>query len=433
MTRLFHKLMDKGHFIPAEFKETLINLSNPCRGWYRMFSFTIENEPDLRTIDGLPDYGDSMVQVVIDIGALKKESLQETHLKRIDKIIRYFNEKGKDLIVRIVYDHVGKAAEREPAFFNQVMDHAGQVSEILKRYPNEIFIYQGLLVGNWGEMHSSRFVDDERFRQLSGIIEKGCGREQFMAVRRPVHWRTIRRLNVDGTDPKPKNIGLFNDGMFGSETDLGTYFQGERRENGWSHAWGREAELAFQEELCSYVPNGGEALYDEQFIKNSDRTRFVEELSRMHVTYLNREHDIRLMEHWRKTIYKGRDIWNGNSLFTYIGAHLGYRFMVTKAEMNRTVSGEYRLDITIANKGFAGIYRNCGMTLEYEGADGHKAVQIDYDLRCLKPGKQETLSVNFAPVNGEIYLAVKQICDGKRIFFANTDVSDGKVRIGTFM
>lgn len=433
MTRLFKKLAGKAHFEPAVFTETLVNLCNPCRGWYQMFCFLIEKEPDFQPIDRLPDYEDSMVQLVIDIGALKKENLQEIHFNRIDKIIRHFREKGKDIILRIVYDHVGKAAESEPPFFAQVTSHAEQVAQILARFPDEIFIYQGLLVGNWGEMHSSRFVDDERFRQLVAIIEKGRSREQFLAVRRPVQWRAIRRLNIDGSDPKPKNIGLFNDGLFGSENDLGTYGKGSRQENGWSHAWGREAELDFQDHLCSVVPNGGEALYDEEFISNSDAARFISELSRMHVTYLNREHDVRLIEYWRSMTYEGRDVWNGNSLFSYIGAHLGYRFMVTKAEIAKTKSGEYRLDITIENLGFAKIYKACVLQLEYEGREGKKTVQLDCDLRNCKAGESSTVSVTFAPSNGNIFLSANIISDGKPVLFANTDVIDGRVRLGRFI
>lgn len=430
MNRLLKKLKHNEKFTPADFSETLTELDNPCRGWYRMVCFMLENEPDFGNIGNPADISENLIQVIINIGALNKQQLEEVHYKRIDRIIRFFAEKNKNIILRITYDHEGKADEREPAFFSQVLAHAEQAAEIMSRYPNEIFIFQGLLVGNWGEMHSSRYVTDERLRSLAAVMEKGCRDGQFLAVRTPVQWRIIRRLHSDGTDPSPRCIGLFNDGMFGSETDLGTYASGTREECGWSHPWGCEAETEFQGRLCSVVPNGGEALFDADSAGKFSWQQFTERMRKQHITYLNHEYDRRLLDHWKKMRCDEKGVWHGSSLYEYIGAHLGYRFIVRSAQLSALGSDEYRLEISIENTGFAGLYRSCSLYVEYTGNSGKTKKKLDYDLRDCKQGQSVTLSVVLAPETGEIFLYAVQCCDKRTVYFANADAADGRVKLG---
>ena len=55
-------------------------------------------------------------------------------------------------------------------------------------------------------------------------------------------------------------MGLFDDGILGSETDLGTFGVEPGSEAGWGSPWSTEDELIFEEQLCRYVPQGGEVL-----------------------------------------------------------------------------------------------------------------------------------------------------------------------------
>jgi len=420
-------------FKSAEFEESMRILNNPCRGWCRLFYFMIEEEPDFSQFELIQNCEDSLIQVIINIGAISKSRLDGQHFERMDKIIRYFKDRGKDIILRIVYDHEGHASEREPSFFANVVEHAEQVSEFLNNAGEEIFVYQGLLVGNWGEMHSSRFVDEDKLYKLAGIIEKNSGREMFMAVRKPVQWRRIRRIRYDGSDPQPTGLGLFNDGMFGSETDLGTYnLHGSREELGWSQAWGRESEIAFQNHICRQVPNGGEALYDENAFKKNEIPDYINELTRTHITYLNREHDKRIIDYWKQEKLVSKGIWNGESLFDYIGAHLGYRFFVSGAEMKKRNNSEYELSITIENTGFANIYKACRLDIEYQGRDGVAHCTPDFDLRSCESGTKAVVKCIIVPENGNVYISAKQIMDGKTIYFANTETDINKVYVGCF-
>ena len=94
-------------------------------------------------------------------------------------------------------------------------------------------------------------------------------------------------------------LGLFNDGMLGSESDLGTYGDTARRDaTSPSYKGTRKEELAFQNNLCRYVPNGGEVIFNNTL---SDLETSVSALRTMHVSYLNADNDGRVMEKWRNT------------------------------------------------------------------------------------------------------------------------------------
>ena len=61
-------------------------------------------------------------------------------------------------------------------------------------------------------------------------------------------------------------LGLYNDGMLGSVSDLGTYGDTKRKDaTSPSYKGTREDELKFQNTLCQYVPNGGEVVSDNSY------------------------------------------------------------------------------------------------------------------------------------------------------------------------
>lgn len=431
---IFSGLLGKNKiFKSADFEETQMNIKNPSRGWYKVFNFQIDEEPNFEFAKMDMASSDSLALVLIDIGACRKELLSDMHLNRIDRIIQFFAENGKELLLRVAYDHTGNAMEREPSFFAHVTEHAEQITDILRNHANEIFVYQGLLIGNWGEMHGSRFLDFDKIRKLAEVIEKGRPKGLFMAVRKPSQWRSIRNIRTDGSLPEADGLGLFNDGMFGSQNDLGTYGTGNRELSGWSKGWSRNIELDFQNKLCAEVPNGGEAIFSEDFLHIANEARYVEELSIMHATYLNREHDPKMLEFWRKATYKGKGVWKGITMYDYIGAHLGYRFIVRKAELEKINSTEYRIRIQIENTGFADIYRSCVLTLEYQGKNGREESVVDFDLRSCHPGTITECSAVILPFAGEIFLSACQKRDNHPIRFANTGAEENHIRIGEFL
>ncbi len=95
-------------------------------------------------------------------------------------------------------------------------------------------------------------------------------------------------------------MGLFDDGMFGSESHLGTFGTGDRVSAGWDGQWGFAQEMAFEEELGNYVPNGGEAVYGEGYTEKLSQKQMLDTLRKMRITYLNKAHHVRTLHICKK-------------------------------------------------------------------------------------------------------------------------------------
>ena len=181
----------------AELAETREPLRNPARGWYQIHTFLVDREPDLEELTWCLNPEDALVLLLFDIGGYRDRNLDQEALGRMARVLEFFARRNYDCVVRAVYDHEGRAPEREPFFFAQVLAHLEQVAGVLKPF-SCVFVYQGMLVGSWGEMHSSRFLSRERLGKMAEVLQNCRGEETWLAVRRPVQWR---QLHKEGPDP----------------------------------------------------------------------------------------------------------------------------------------------------------------------------------------------------------------------------------------
>lgn len=70
------------------------------------------------------------------------------------------------MILRIIYDDEGKGMEHEPAGLSQIQSHMDQLGSIIYKYAAHIYTTQGLFIGSWGEMHTSKFCDRQSLCRL---------------------------------------------------------------------------------------------------------------------------------------------------------------------------------------------------------------------------------------------------------------------------
>ena len=447
---------NKWRFEPLECRESTDMLRNPGRGWYEIHTFRSE---EAHVPEVYLNSEDSLVLVRIRIGT-EGEELDGAELNRIDRILSAFSGR-RDMIVRLLYDLDGKGMESEPSLFCRAERHLEQLVPILKKHAPSIYIYQGMLVGSWGEMHTSRFLSKKHLNRLAKWLVDAAGEEFFLAVRRPCQWRMlIPEKSVNRTTKLSKNesqdtqeerkssvlhknvcaqkaygrIGLFNDGILGSDTDLGTYGSEGDSSTEWENAWPAEEEQIFQENLCRYVPNGGEAVYGED-TERQTLEQIVSRLSRMHVSYLNRCHDERVLSYWRGMKWEKPGVWQGMNGFDYIGRHLGYRFVVRQAEMRRCQEeGKAVLWVTIENVGFSCMYEQAEVFLEYEGMDGQPGrEEIFCDVAGWGSGETVSFSHTVPVRAGGYYLSMYRAKDHCPVFFANkqTGAGDNRVFLGS--
>lgn len=408
--KLFSKKV-KWSFQKETLKEYDKDLKNPGRGWYRIFTFDVEDPFPEEDWKWSLSKRERLVMLLVDIGQYSHRSITETALDNISSAFEFFVENKKELIIRFTYDTAGEASLNEPSDIKRILEHMGQVAPIVNAYKNDIYCLQGLFVGNWGEMHGSEYVKDHILRKLWKRWDDLISKDIFMAVRTPEQWR-----NLSGGNPKVKTrLGLFNDGMLGSETDLGTYKKDDVNK-----------ELDFQHKLCKTVPNGGEVIGG---CKLSEIDSAVDRFKYIHVSYLNSVYDNSVLSRWRLGKYKGQNA------FDYIGSHLGYRFVISKIsyEQKRTIT----FRIIIKNDGFAGIYEKCQLKLVF--IDAKKQIQeidINTDVTTWEPGKKYGIEIQTGDAielsedsQYNVYLKAYRIKDKKTIYFAN-EVNRDSVFLG---
>lgn len=408
-------------FQRKEFREASGNVPNPGRGWYHIYTYTLGEDAN----GDLPPVlyeEETLALVLIDISAYKEQPLGDEVLTQIDRILKCFVEGGKDIILRVVYDTEGKGMEHEPSLFSQVQQHIEQLAPLLVRYSRYIFVFQGQLVGSWGEMHTSKFLSEKYLQQLSESFLSLTERTIRFAVRKPVQYR----MTQPAGRTEENLIGCFDDAIFASKTHLGTFGTQDSREAGWKKPWLPEEETEFMGKLADSVPFGGEVLSGEENMTAKDT---VDRLSKLHVSYLNCVHEEARLKEWKDTEYAPNI-----SLYDYIGAHMGYRFVVEKAFCERK-GKEICLTVKIANHGFACCAEEIRFLLRLQLESEEQIIPVDCGLGTLAGGKSLTLQIPLTEAQRvcgtSIFGELQRVRDQKTIAFANEEAKD-KLLLGSF-
>lgn len=433
------RLRQSLYFQASDLQESTLELRNPARGWYQIHTFSIEKEPDFEELKWCLDARDSLVLLLFDIGSYRDRDLDEIALKHMTGLLAFFGERHYDIILRVTYDHEGKAMDREPLGFQQVLKHLKQIGSLLQKYEEIIFIFQGMLIGNWGEMHTSRFISDEKLLEMAKVLRFQKGENTYLAVRTPRQWRLFHSGEEADYWERQKDMGIFDDGIFGNENHLGTFGNVSIENAGWCEAWDRADELKFINELGDKVPYGGEAVFVPEYACKLTDCGIIEELQRVQVTYLNRVYDGRILDSWKGRKYTGKGVWKGKSLYDYIGAHMGYRLLVQwvkKAKQPKAVDlwekDRLCLEIRIQNIGFAACYQEGEILLETQDSKEQKDVQIiETCLKGWKSGESRSLFCKAPAREGRVFLTARRKSDGMPILFANCLNEEGKVEIGS--
>lgn len=339
--------------------------------------------------------------------------------------------------------------ENEPSSIKIVKSHMKQLGCIIcehtsekKSLPGKILVHQGLFVGSWGEMHSSKFLSEARMKELSDTFLEATKGSCPIAVRKPVQLRILScQKNESNT-----NFTLFNDAIFGSETDLGTYGiirQSALPENSDKEktSWAREDELTWQKTKLQQSFCGGEVLggmntlsessgNKDQSPRTLDWKQVVADLAKMHVSYLNSIYSKEVLDDWKAQ----RIMWNGEEIseYDYIGRHLGYRFVVTqvkiscvspeKKKQTQSQISENVITLTIKNTGFANLCEEAVSRLILaENNENIKAFEIKSDPRTWNSGTDTVIE---CPIPQEIW---PQQSKQTKIFLQLIRKRDGRI------
>ena len=310
-----HLAFDKNKDADIQLKESTRALKNPGCGWDHIYTFDLSKESFLY----IDCEEEELVLLLIDIHAFRGcEQIPKEALEYFSSILTFFEQHDKGIILRIVYDTKGRGMENEPSSIKIVKSHMNQLGSIICEHmskkeslPGKILVHQGLFVGSWGEMHGSKFLTEARMKELSDTFLEATKGICPIAVRKPVQ---LRQLSCQKTASNI-NFTLFNDAIFGSETDLGTY--GTIQKSALSEnserektSWVREDELSWQQSFMQQSFCGGEVLGGMNTVSESsgntdylqrtlDWHQVVADLAKMHVSYLNSIYSKEVLDDWK--------------------------------------------------------------------------------------------------------------------------------------
>lgn len=418
------------------FTESSKALDNPNRGFYYIYGFRITDQPEdyqQQIADAFHmDEETALALIEINLQSYREGTISEAGLADLESLLDALAATDKQLIIRFLYDWDGENEKYEPEKLETILLHMEQVGPVLRKHHEQIFTLQGLFIGNWGEMNGTKFLGDENLSYLASKLAEVTDVSTYLSVRTPAQWRQIVKRDVQGNGQPVENLkkrlGLFNDGMLGSESDYGTYGAENADTADWHSSWCREDELAFQDELCSRVPNGGEVIHENAF---NDFDRAVEDLSTMHVTYLNRDYDRAVFQKWAGEKVSEPGCFSGMDGLTYIERHLGYRLLIEDASLaHKDGAGLLAVDVTFQNTGFAPLYREVAVAVNLYSEENDELLtyEVPQNLRKLSGGAQaeELLTLHqeipldaLSETDYKVYVSIMDCQTGKNIFLAN--------------
>lgn len=428
-------------YTPTEYPESTEYLDNPYIGYYSIYSYILKNRNEYATPGDVPYIPDPettqnnehLVQIQINLRQFKRRPLSDTALSQLDTILSAWYNTDYSLILRFVYDWHGDGLYSEPQDISMVLQHMEQIAPVYNKYADRIITLQGLFTGSYGEMHSTRYNSAEDMQLLAAKLVETADPSIYLSVRTPDQWRVItgadnyEELAAMSDSPFLNRLGLFNDGMFGTEADTGTYSRP------------REEEIAFQDVLCRTVPNGGEAIFDTPY---NDLDNAIADMKRMHVSYLNGAYDPTVIKKWEESIYTGDDPFNGMTGSEYIRNHLGYRYILRSSELLQdSAEGQFTLRVAIENVGFSKSYRGFSFHLTLLNTDTGETFPITLaeDSTCLANGEINTFDIpliigDYPVGNYELYWQTLDDTSGEPILYGNDmPLSDHGYLLGTWV
>ena len=346
---------------PPESSQRLIN---PERGLYAIVK--LELSDDVQDVEGMVEglftpEQDDLLLCEINLRRFTAKPLSDCALRQAESFLNALRKRGGSLILRFLYDWDGRGMASEPNSRERITEHMRQLGPAVRAHADRVFLHQGLFIGSWGEMHGTRYSSKEDLRVLLSALRGAIGPEVTIAM------RTMEQRHALEDQPGGRRLSLYNDGIMGSVSDLGSYPVSDIEKD-------REKALRAQEQLCLRVPNGGEVIYNPAY---SGFTQAAETLRRMRVSYLNRFHDVRALRDWASDRCMEPGLWQGMDGLDYMERHLGYRYVLQDVRLGRSITGQaLKVRVRLGNVGFAPAYQPLTPRLILVGEDGERTVPM---------------------------------------------------------
>lgn len=398
------------------FQESLEELNNPERGFYEPVGYEMKVSGNQ-----ILDLKYNLIHLRVGIGAFSKavngsEDLPFTQdmLDALDGTLKNVKKNGGSVIIRFAYDDFDGTKDLEPSM-DMMLLHITQLKSVFEQNKDVIAYVELGFFGPWGEMHSSEICTTDNVSIVLDAMLEAVPEDITIGVRTPRYyakWANLERkeLHLDitqkGTDAY--RVGLYNDGYLGSETDLGTFSN-------------REIETAWLSNQARHTFYGGEVVANRAEGEPLNTVAYMsQEAFKTHTTYLNLYWNNTVIDSWKKEIYQGEDArYQGQSGYTYVANHLGYRYVLRQCQMDSQVrqGQSFNLDMNIENVGFANLINDKKVSVLLEGVNNTYEIVTDIDPRTWNSKeltnvkKQIMLPDNIATGEYKVYFRISKYGD----------------------
>ncbi|MCQ2821451.1 MAG: DUF4832 domain-containing protein [archaeon] len=293
----------------------------------------------------------------------------ENALNYLRGYLNKIRAENRNAIVRFAYDGFNGKNNTE-CEISMIQTHIKQLGPVLNEYKDVIVAIEAGFLGPWGEMHSSKIATPENKNIVFDTWLKNTDKIPVLA-RTPLalfHYcgkETLEEMQDVHFDPSDIKyyLGIFNDGMFATDDDYGTF------------RFDRAGEIKWMGGQNDHLPYGGECVYrdapDCMKIKNAIPEMYIE-----HMSYMNMDFDEDVFYEWKKEKYNstisGHSIFDGVNGYEFIKAHLGYRIVATKITINKESTGnKFKADIELKHNGYGFVNKVKNLGLVYVDTEGN--------------------------------------------------------------
>lgn len=426
------------------YSDGLKTLVNPDRGLYASAYIVISDSTDIFSVDidsicrNAIRNNQQLLHLRFNIGKLsgnvnsdgKDRDFSNQQLKSLNSIFDKIRSYNLNAVVRFAYDFDGNT-NKEPKSFNTIEKHIQQLSSVFETNKDVITCVEAGFIGPWGEMHDGgEFEQDDYYKKLVEELLDNTPYSMSVNVRTPYHYKLVFG-ELNNSSKNKYRVGIFNDGYFGSETDLGTF----------KNDVTRDIFVNWMKEQGKHTYYGGEAtkystsssLYNSEDEQWSESSFVISEMPQTHTTYLNGSFNESILnDKWKVQNYSNSSSeYNNQTAYKYIVDHLGYRLVLRDSQISENVKqGEIcGVKLKIENVGFNNIIRNQKVSVILSKDSQYYEAQLYIDATSLECGKNNNLDFYFYVPSGievgnwNIYLKIASNDNSDyAIKFANTNI-----------
>jgi len=348
----------------ATYEELDSDAPGPERGFYSYVDILDEGDD----LSWVADEGKALVYAGVHLDAWAVADLPDSLLDDLGAGLGRAQDAGLKVILRFVYNDGPIGAD--DASLSRIEGHLAQLAPVLAEDEGVIALLQAGFIGAWGEWHSSTHGLDtpENRAAVLGAALDALPVSRMTAVRTP-HFKDeifpggplAEATAFTGEDAA--RVGHHNDCFLASEDDMGTYLDPVEDWKDYVAADGR------------FTPVGGETCAVNP--PRSECASALEELERLHFTYLNAGYHPDVLSSWED-----------GGCMDEIRRRLGYRFVLSEAAWTAKVRPGGRLHVVVAleNAGFAAPFNARPLRAVLSSGDAHWVADLPDDARRWEPG-----------------------------------------------